>query len=64
MQTDNPILEARLSLNMRQGEFAAALGVTQATVSRWEADKQPISQLALKAVEQLVSEKRRAGAAA
>lgn len=63
MQTDNPILEARLSLNMRQGEFAAALGVTQATVSRWEADKQPISQLALKAVEHLV-EQMKSGAAA
>ncbi len=64
MQTDNPILEARLSLNMRQVEFAAALGVTQATVSRWEADKQPVSQIALKAVEHLVSEKKRQGAAA
>jgi DNA-binding transcriptional regulator YiaG len=64
MQTDNPILEARLSLNMRQGEFAAALGVTQATVSRWEAAKQPVSQIALKAVEHLVSETKRAGAAA
>lgn len=64
MPNENPILEARQLLKMRQAEFAAALGVTQATVSRWEADKQPVSQIALKAVEQLVSERKREGAAA
>lgn len=63
MPTENPILEARLSLQMRQTEFARALGVSQATVSRWEADIHQISQPVLMAVNLLV-EQRKSGAAA
>ena len=58
MHTENPILEARLSLQMRQTEFARALGVSQATVSRWEADKHQISQVVLMAVDRLVEQSK------
>lgn len=60
MPNENPILAARLSLRMTQTEFAKALGMTQATVSRWEASKLPVSQVVMMAVETLLERRETA----
>lgn len=55
MQTENPILKARKALKLTQSEMARELGVNLSTIWRWEKGQMPISPLARRAVEQLVS---------
>ena len=57
MQTTQPtskfIKELRFRLGMTQEQFAAELGVTVASVRRWENNKATPSPLALKVMESL-----------
>ena len=57
MQTTQPtskfIKELRFRLGMTQEQFAAELGVTVASVRRWENNKATPSPLALKVMETL-----------
>lgn len=64
MANDNPISKARETLGLSQTELARAMGVSQSTVWRWEEGKLRIGPLAKLAVEHLVAEKKRQGAAA
>ena len=59
---DDTIYRIRDKLGLTQTAFAAALGVTQATVSRWETGALPVRPRDLLAARQLLAE--RTGAAA
>ncbi|MBW4661961.1 MAG: helix-turn-helix domain-containing protein [Drouetiella hepatica Uher 2000/2452] len=50
----NLIRELRRLSNMTQGQFAAAIGVSYVTVSRWEAGRIQPSALALRQVQAFI----------
>lgn len=58
MQSDNPILSARMELGLTPSRLAAKLGVNQSTVWRWEHGQLAVPQMALLAVEKLIAEQR------
>ena len=53
-QTGTSIRELRRNLRMTQEEFAHTLGITVATVNRWENGHAKPSKLARRAIERLV----------
>lgn len=53
-QTGTNIRELRRNLRMTQEEFAHTLGITVATVNRWENGHAKPSKLARRAIERLV----------
>ena len=52
-QTVKLVKELRFSLGMTQEQFAAELGVTAASVHRWESGRATPSPLALKVMQSL-----------
>lgn len=54
------IITARKSLGLNQAEFADALGVDQATISRWESGKITPSGPAIRLLGRLVGESQEA----
>jgi DNA-binding transcriptional regulator YiaG len=63
-QTGTSIRELRRNLRMTQEEFAHTLGITVATVNRWENGHAKPSKLARRAIERLVQYRQSASAAA
>lgn len=58
MQTENLITTALQKLGMNQTQLAKELGVTQATVSRWENGKiKKVGPLAQRVIERLLEER-------
>jgi len=53
-QTGQSIRDLRRNLRMTQEEFAHTLGITVATVNRWENGHAKPSKLARRAIERLV----------
>lgn len=64
MVEQNEITAARAELGFTPPQLAAALGVNQSTVWRWENGVAPISALAKRAITALIDEKRNAEHAA
>jgi putative transcriptional regulator len=63
-QTGTSIRELRRNLRMTQEEFAHTLGITVATVNRWENGHAKPSKLARRAIERLVQYRQAASSAA
>jgi len=61
MANENEITSARAALGFSQAEIAAALGVNQSTVCRWE-NGTPLSPIAKRAIAALLAEKKGASA--
>lgn len=54
----------RTALGMTQAQLAAEIGVAQGDVSKWENDKYAPSRAARRALEKLLAERSKDGAAA
>jgi putative transcriptional regulator len=63
-QTGTSIRELRRNLRMTQEEFAHTLGITVATVNRWENGHAKPSKLARRAIDRLVQYRQAAGTSA
>jgi len=63
-QTGTSIRELRRNLRMTQEEFAHTLGITVATVNRWENGHAKPSKLARRAIERLVQYRQAAASSA
>lgn len=63
-QTGTSIRELRRNLRMTQEEFAHTLGITVATVNRWENGHAKPSKLARRAIDRLVQYRQSAGSSA
>ena len=63
-QTGTSIRELRRNLRMTQEEFAHTLGITVATVNRWENGHAKPSKLARRAIERLVQYRQAASSGA
>ena len=63
-QTGTSIRELRRNLRMTQEEFAHTLGITVATVNRWENGHAKPSKLARRAIERLVQYRQTAASSA
>jgi len=63
-QTGTSIRELRRNLRMTQEEFAHTLGITVATVNRWENGHAKPSKLARRAIERLVQYRQAAATSA
>jgi len=61
--TGTSIRELRRNLRMTQEEFAHTLGITVATVNRWENGHAKPSKLARRAIERLVQYRQAASSA-
>lgn len=61
--TGTNIRELRRNLRMTQEEFAHTLGITVATVNRWENGHAKPSKLARRAIERLVQYRQAASSA-
>ena len=61
-KTGTSIRELRRNLRMTQEEFAHTLGITVATVNRWENGHAKPSKLARRAIERLVQYRQAAAA--
>jgi putative transcriptional regulator len=61
--TGTSIRELRRNLRMTQEEFAHTLGITVATVNRWENGHAKPSKLARRAIERLVQYRQSASSA-
>jgi putative transcriptional regulator len=62
--TGTNIRELRRNLRMTQEEFAHTLGITVATVNRWENGHAKPSKLARRAIDRLVQYRQSASASA
>ncbi len=63
-QSGTSIRELRRNLRMTQEEFAHTLGITVATVNRWENGHAKPSKLARRAIERLVQYRQAASSGA
>jgi DNA-binding transcriptional regulator YiaG len=57
--TGKEVKAARTRLNMNQQAFAAALGVNQGTISRWEQGKIPVPEIAARLIGRLAAERKK-----